>query len=41
MAMPRRTIGGAHSALFGLFLTISELIFSFLSASPHDEQNDT
>ena len=36
-----RTIDIAHFALFGLFLTISEHIFKFLSASPHDEQNDT
>ena len=41
MATPRRTIDRAHSALFGIFLTISEHIFSFLNASPHDEQNDT
>ena len=42
MAMHRRTIDRAHFALFGLFLTISEYIFFlFLSACPHDEQNDT
>ena len=41
MATPTRTIDRVHSALFGLFLTISEHIFLFLSASPHHEQNDT
>ena len=41
MAMPRRTIDKAHSALFSLFSTISEHIFLFLSAGPHSEQNDT
>ena len=37
----QRTIDKAHFALLGLFLTISEHIFKFLCAGPHDEQNDT
>ena len=41
MATRRRTIDKAHFALFDLFLTIFEHIFKFLSAIPHDEQNDT
>ena len=41
MATHRITIDRTHFALFGLFLTISEHIFKFISAGPHDEQNDT